>query len=85
MTHLPDQIRRFVISELQRHGATPDVGLRETLLIRHGAYCGHRFRHGEFEAVWFVEEDQIKLFAPDHSLIAVLRPSQLEPLNRQAA
>ncbi len=85
MTHLPDQIRQFVMSQLERYGAARDASLRETLLMRQGAYCGHRFRHDGFEAVWFVEEDQIKLYAPDHSLIATYKPSELQPQSRKAA
>lgn len=34
---------------------------RETILIRGGNYCGRRFEATAGFAVWFIEEDQLKL------------------------
>ena len=57
---LPEKIRvaaRAVLCEL---GAAREEKLRETMLIREGNYCGHRYRMDGFEAVWFIEEDELK-------------------------
>ena len=45
----------------------------ESLLIRSGTYCGHRFEKDGFRAVWFIEEEQIKLYGKDGQLLRVLR------------
>ncbi len=51
------ELARIVLLEM---GACPRERLRETTLIRRGTYCGHRYKIGDFEAVWFIEEDEIK-------------------------
>ena len=48
----------------QRTGMAVDH-IQETMLIRHGCYCGKRLSHQGFSGVWFVEEGQIKLLGPD--------------------
>lgn len=48
----------------------------ESLLIRDGQYCGHRFRSGTLSAVWFHEEDQIKFHGKDGDLLMVVKPSE---------
>jgi hypothetical protein len=58
---ITENIRRLAHSVLVELGAKNDGRkLRETMLIRNGNYCGHRYRLGDFEAVWFIEEDELK-------------------------
>jgi len=57
---IAEQIRDLARSVLMELGAQADGKLRETTLIRHGNYCGHRYRLGTVEAVWFIEEDELK-------------------------
>lgn len=54
---------------LRELGASDEGRLRETMLIRDGNYCGHRYRYDEFEAVWFIEEDELKFF-DQHGAVA---------------
>ena len=65
MEALAQKIRTFVFETLRRHGADLDTAPRETLLIRDVAYCGHRYQVGSHQAVWFIEEDEIKFHGPD--------------------
>ncbi len=69
--HVRDLIRQMLVAK----GARCDGIHEESLLIRDGAYCGHRISLDGFRAVWFVEEDQIKLFDPAGHLLTTLQPS----------
>lgn len=42
-------------------GPTPPQAIQESILIRDGFYCGRRFDAGTHEAVWFMEEDELKI------------------------
>ncbi|WP_164101751.1 hypothetical protein [Candidatus Laterigemmans baculatus] len=46
--------------------------MTESILIRGGFYCGRRFHLGGYSAVWFAEEDEIKLFDSQGQLIDAL-------------
>lgn len=66
----------------------PEVAeeMSESILIRDGYYCGRRFKWGDFTAVWFAEEDQIKLFDANGHLIESLAIEELrESVQRRAA
>lgn len=41
----------------------------ESILIRDGFYCGRKFRFADYSAVWFAEEDQLKLYDPQGALL----------------
>ncbi len=59
-----DAIRRLIhatLSELR----VEHTELRETILIRDGHYCGRRFHAAKSEAIWFIEEDQVKFYGED--------------------
>ncbi|XZE56771.1 hypothetical protein SH139x_002903 [Planctomycetaceae bacterium SH139] len=47
----------------------PQPQLVEACLIRNGYYCGRRFQCGDHSAVWFAEEDEIKIYAPNGALL----------------
>ena len=79
----PHRIREFIRSTLVSLGARPDVKSDESLLMRNGNYCGHRISIGDFRAVWFVEEDQVKFYGPGGELLQAIKPSHV--LVRQAA
>ena len=42
----------------------------ESLLVNDGFYCGRKFLFGPYKAVWFVEENQVKIFNPDGTVSA---------------
>ena len=78
-----EQIRNYISNELVRLGADVNTSLRETLLIRSGNYCGHRFKLGQFHAVWFIDEDQIKFSGPE-GMIQSVQPSVTVQANQAA-
>ncbi len=71
----PQRVRELIHQTLVAHGARTDSPEEESLLIRDGAYCGHRISVDGFRAVWFIEEDQVKFFDPDGHLLRTLCPS----------
>ena len=78
-----DKIRSLIRDTLVDLGAVTDAIEEESLLIRSGAYCGHRIEKDDFRAVWFIEEDEIKFYSPQGQLLRVLHPAEV--LSRKAA
>lgn len=57
----------------------------ETVLIREGVYCGHRFSSGNLSAVWFFEEDQVKVYGANRQLLYVESlDDDMQPTRRAA-
>jgi hypothetical protein len=50
--------------------------LRETILIREGCYRGRRFESEHGYAVWFCEENQLKVYNGQGVLVEVVRDLQ---------
>ena len=74
---ITERIRELVYSVLIELGATPAHDRpRETMLIRNGNYCGHRYRLGDFEAVWFIEEDELKFSSSGGGVICKMIASE---------
>ena len=63
-------------------GVSSDAEFCESLLIRDGYFCGRRFEMDGLCAVWFVEENQLKIYDRDGKL---LRANALESVQRRAA
>ena len=82
---MPDQIQRTRqhVKSLFAEMNSPSSGLSETVLIRDGHYCGHRFSNSDLSAVWFFEEEEIKVYDERRQLIRVESLSE-EPLRRAA-
>ena len=55
-----------------------DKIVRETMLIREEFYVGRRFYAGSHSAVWFIEEDELKIFGPENELLSVLSSAQID-------
>jgi hypothetical protein len=54
-------------------GLSPDSPvMRESILIRDGFYCGRRFHTDQHRAVWFIEEDELKIFDHQDRLLCVI-------------
>lgn len=70
---MPDRIQRAraYVESLFAQLGVEEQPYYETILIRDGHYCGHRFACGDVSAVWFCEEDQVKLYDADRQLIRV--------------
>lgn len=73
----PREIRRLVQQQFAELSPTCGPIREETLLIRDGQYCGHRYQTEDLTAVWFLEEDQIKMYDRNGRVIAVLCPSDM--------
>ena len=73
MSHLEvvDRVRREVRAIFEALGCQDEI--RETILIRNGYYCGRRFSTTGSEAVWFLEEDQIKVYSTDGRVVQTLK------------
>lgn len=81
-----DEIRQLFANYVC--GLQPGVQepVRETLLIQDGYFCGRRFVLAGYQLVWFLEEQQIKLFSPTGELLYATSVesyvSTREPLRR---
>jgi hypothetical protein len=82
-----EQIRSFVRETLSTLGAEDAERMRESMLIRDGYFCGWRFDAGGLEAIWFVEEAEIKFIDCQGAVIQVTDLSQghLLPGTQRAA
>lgn len=78
-------LRIYIAESLLRFGANPSMQTSETLLIRDGSYCGQRFRRGDYQAVWFVDEDQVKFYGPNGEVLDVVHPSEVSGESRKMA
>jgi hypothetical protein len=77
-SQLTESVRQLVGQAFAELGSqSPDW--RETILIRDGSYCGRRFEGDAGAAIWFVEEDQIKIYRQDGAVARVISP--VEPLS----
>ncbi|WP_442507086.1 hypothetical protein SH528x_005983 [Novipirellula sp. SH528] len=52
--------------------------LSESLLIRDGFFCGRCFRTEAFRAVWFIEEDQLKIYSNSGNLECVFDSNEID-------
>ena len=58
-------VRQYVYDTFRRLGVDAAAEASESLLIRGGMYCGRRFVQGDFSAVWFAEEGELKIYCPN--------------------
>ena len=54
-------IRTALTAWLKEHDSTATPEFRESMLIRDGFFCGRRFKHDSIDAVWFLEENELKI------------------------
>ncbi len=80
------QLVRGIFAEL---GQAEDCQATEHILLRDDLYCGRRFQADGLQAIWFIEENEIKIYAKDGSVARVLSASDIlsyrEMDRRQAA
>jgi hypothetical protein len=67
----PREIRQLVQQQFAVISPTAGPICEETLLIRNGQYCGHRYQSDGLSAVWFLEEDQVKIYHRDGHVLGV--------------
>lgn len=75
--HEPDQRDDVATQDDVAISADSSI-LRETILIRGEFFCGRRFYTANHYAVWFVEEDQLKIYQNSGELLCMLTGSQIE-------
>ena len=67
-----EAVRHAVRVTFVQLGAASGVRLDEHILLRHDVYCGRRFFAEGLQAIWFVEEDQVKIHAQDGTVARVM-------------
>lgn len=68
-------VRQQLQTWFTAQSSTQPWEIRESILIREGFYCGRRFDFAGYRAVWFVEEDQVKIYGPDGALAEAFQAS----------
>jgi hypothetical protein len=68
------QVRHVVREKFLSLGALPDSEVTELVLIRDGQYCGRKFLMVGMgvQAIWFCEEDQLKIYSPESGTVEVV-------------
>lgn len=71
----------------QAAGGSPDdtappERMSESILIRDGFFCGRRFRGSTHRAVWFTEEDELKVHRADGTWVATLGGDAIDQFNQ---
>ena len=77
-----ERIRAAIRAELTALGVSDLSDFNETILIRNGLYCGRKFRCQGHHVVWFVEENEIKIFGPSGVLLRASSPEQVLSADR---
>ncbi len=80
-----DSVRQTVRDVFGQLGAGPSIRMTEHILICEDLYCGRRFRCGAFEAVWFIEEAQIKVYGAQGRVVRVLSAADASPTDQTNA
>jgi hypothetical protein len=70
---LTEAVRRLVTETFARLGVDGAEAIRESILIRQGLYCGRRFETAGGYAIWFAEENQVKVFQDGGHVVDVLQ------------
>lgn len=76
---------RYLVGQAFTELGSQSPDWRETILIRDGSYCGRRFEGDAGAAIWFVEEDQIKIYRQDGAVARVISPVERLAPARAAA
>lgn len=78
-----DEVKAFLQAWFVKNHPSNVWNMTEAILISDGHYCGRRFAFGPYTAIWFVEENQIKICNPDGSV--AVRQDCRDLFNEQAA
>jgi hypothetical protein len=64
------------------HDSPPDSSApaieRESILVRDEFFCGRRFYTADHHAVWFIEEDQLKIYHNSGELLCSLVGEEID-------
>ena len=64
-------------------GSSPEIQ-SESMLIRDEFFCGRCFRTEAYRAVWFLEEDELKIYSNQDGLRDVLDSERIQTLASQS-
>lgn len=78
-------VRQRIAEWLTTEGFSVPEEIRESILIRDGFYCGRRFEMDDCSAVWFTEDDQVKIYDGESNLLNSFMASESTPAVRRAA
>ncbi len=73
---LVERVREIVQETFVRLGEPAEQVPGEAMLIRDGFFCGRRFVSQQMEAVWFIEENEIKFYDADGAVVQVVHPGR---------
>jgi hypothetical protein len=83
---LAASVQQLIADVFQQLRLSDEDAPRQSLLIRDGNYCGRRFEAHHGHALWFFEEDQIKVFGADGRVLRVMeRVSMYTTATKMAA
>jgi len=68
-----EQVRQIVQRVFQELSIPTQSELEETILIRDGYYCGRRFATAGAHAIWFCEENQLKFYGENGTVMRVIQ------------
>ena len=74
-------VRTCLLRWLQQNdenAAGAETILRESILIRNEFYCGRQFHTAHHHAIWFIEEDQLKIYDADRQILAVFTGDEID-------
>ncbi len=78
-----ERIRQGIRAVMAQWCAESDAIEQETILVQDGHYCGRRFRGATVQAVWFLEEEQVKFYDGDGALLEVYSTDQIKQQGRR--
>ena len=82
MQHLQllEAVRNLVRRNFAELGMVEELEIAEHILLRDDIYCGRKFQAGRLQAIWFIEEDEIKFYATDGTVARVMSSSDAQRL-----
>ena len=64
-----DALRQRVRQNFSDLGASPQSDVQESILIQNGLYCGRKLACDGLLAIWFEEEDELKIYRDGELLL----------------
>ncbi len=64
-----ETVRTYLETWFSQSHPNQKWSVTESILIRGGHYCGRRFAFDPYSAIWFVEENELKVFAANGEVV----------------
>ena len=78
-------VRRCLDRWLENQQSDGDIEISDAVLIRAGFYVGRTFQLGPYRAVWFMEDDEVKIHDVAGALVAKLDSAAIDLGSRVAS